>query len=75
MKILSRVLEYLIITLIMTMGYYSVTLPFAVFVWEFTEKQFYSYIWQGLLIDLIIAYPIGKLIIWIHPKLKEALNL
>jgi hypothetical protein len=59
----------------MTMGYYSITLPFAVFVWEFTEKQFYSYIWQGLLIDLIIAYPIGKLIIWIHPKLKKALNL
>jgi hypothetical protein len=59
----------------MTMGYYSITLPFAVFVWEFTEKQFYSYIWQGLLIDLIIAYPIGKLIIWIHPKLKKVLHL
>ena len=75
MKILNRVLEYLIITMIITMAYYSITIPFALFVWEFTEHQFYSYVWQGLLIDLGVAYPVGKFIIYLHPKVKKSLNL
>ena len=59
----------------MTIGYYTVTIPFAVFIWEFTEYQFWSYVWQGFLIDLIIAYPIGKMIIFIHGKIKKILDV
>ena len=68
-------IEYIIITLIITTAYYAITIPFALFVWDFNEYQFYSYVWQGLLIDLVVAYPIGKCIIFIHPKLKQYLSL
>ena len=66
-------MEYLIITIIITAAYYTVTIPFALFVWEFTDKQFYSYVWQGLLIDMFVAYPVGKFVIYLHPKIKKSL--
>jgi hypothetical protein len=59
----------------MTIGYYAVTIPFAIFVWEFNEYQFWAYVWQGFLIDLIIAYPIGKMIIYVNSKLKKILSI
>lgn len=65
----------MIITSIMTIGYYAVTIPFAIFVWEFNEYQFWAYVWQGFLIDLIIAYPIGKMIIYVNSKLKKILSI
>ena len=75
MRIVNRLIEYVIITLLITSAYYSITIPFALFVWELSEDQFHSYIWQGLLIDLFVAYPIGKCILYIHPKLKIALRI
>ena len=75
MRIVNRLIEYVIITLLITSAYYSITIPFALFVWELNEDQFHSYVWQGLLIDLFIAYPIGKSILYIHPKLKIALHI
>ena len=75
MKIVNRLVEYVIITLLITSVYYTVTIPFALFVWELNEHQFHSYIWQGLLIDLFVAYPLGKCLLYIHPKLKIALRI
>ena len=37
------------------------------------DKQFYSYVWQGLLIDMFVAYPVGKFVIYLHPKIKKSL--
>ena len=65
----------MIITAAMTLSYYAITIPFAIFVWEFSEHQFWSYVWQGFLIDLIIAYPVGKVIIYVHSKLKKILTV
>jgi len=75
MRIVNRLVEYVIITLLVTSAYYTITIPFAVFVWEFTEHQFYSYIWQGLLIDMFVAYPLGKCILYIHPRMKNVLHI
>lgn len=75
MRIVNRLIEYVIITLLITSAYYTVTIPFALFVWELNEVQFHSYIWQGLLIDLFIAYPIGKCILYVHPRMKNVLHI
>jgi len=31
---------------------------------DMTIQQYLSWLWQGLLIDLVLAYPVGRLIIW-----------
>ena len=75
MRIVNRLMEYVIITLLITSAYYTITIPFALFVWELNEHQFHSYVWQGLLIDMFVAYPLGKCLLYIHPKLKIILHI
>ena len=75
MRIVNRLIEYVIITLLITSVYYTITIPFALFVWELNEHQFHSYLWQGLLIDLFVAYPLGKCILYIHPRMKNVLHI
>ena len=44
-----------------------------------TLQQYTSWLWQGMLIDLILAYPVGRLIIWrrdsIYNKWKKLKEL
>jgi hypothetical protein len=41
---------------------------------QITEEQFWQWLWQGFLIDLCCAYPAGKLLIWMSPKIKKLIN-
>ena len=75
MRIVNRLIEYVIITFIVTTCYFSITIPWSLFILGLSEEQFYMYLWQGLLIDLIIAYPVGKFLLYIHPKIKIALRI
>jgi len=72
MKLQAKVLEYLMIVGI-AYGTYAIILT-PVFYYGsvgMTLEQITDWLWQGLLIDLCIAYPVGKLIIKVRKKYKR----
>lgn len=71
MKWYGRVLEYAFYTAIMTFAYYPVVIPWLIFVGHMSMENVERYLWQGYLIDLGVAYPIGKLLVRVSPKIKE----
>ena len=73
-KIVKRLTEYAIITGFMNVVYLNVSIPWMLLVIQITEEQFWQWLWQGFLIDLCCAYPAGKLLIWLAPKIKRFVN-
>jgi hypothetical protein len=73
-RIVNRLTEYVIITGLMNVVYLNVTIPWMLLVIQITEEQFWQWLWQGLLLDLGCAYPTGKLLIWMSPKIKRLIN-
>jgi len=72
MKLQAKILEYLMIVGI-AYGTYAIILT-PVFYYGsvgMTQEQIIDWLWQGLLIDLCIAYPVGKLIIKVRKKYKR----
>jgi len=70
-KVTRRLTEYAIITGLMNVVYLNVSIPWMLLVIQITEEQFWTWLWQGFLIDLACAYPAGKLLIWFAPKIKR----
>lgn len=70
MKLYNRILEYLIYTAILTFAYYPVLIPWMIFIGHMGIDKVEQYLWQGYIIDLIVSYPIAKLIIRLNPTIK-----
>ena len=74
MNLKARIVEYLIIVGI-SYGLYSMILtPLFYFSIGLTFDQILSWLWQGFLVDLVIAYPAGKLIIWSINKYRRLID-
>jgi hypothetical protein len=53
-------------------GLYSIILaPLFYFSIGLTVDQILIWLWQGFLVDLFVAYPTGKLIIYTRNKLRK----
>ncbi len=66
-----RISEYLMIVGI-SYGLYSLILtPLFYFSIGLTVDQILSWLWQGFLVDMFVAYPTGKLIIWTRNKFRD----
>ena len=74
MKLKARILEYLLIVGI-AYGLYSMILtPLFYFSIGLSVDQILAWLWQGFLVDLLVAYPTGKLIIWTRNRCKGYLD-
>lgn len=71
MKLYGRLLEYLIYTAIVTFVYYPVIIPWLFYVGHVPIERIEQYLWQGYIIDLAIAYPAGKLLVKLSPKIQS----
>ena len=73
--VVSSVLEYLIITPMFAIAYLAVTVPWMLFVIKLDGEQFTDFIWQSVLVDLIVAYPVTKLIMKLNPRIEKITSL
>ena len=73
--VVSKVVEYLIITPIFACAYLAVTIPWMLYVIKLDGTQFQEWIWESILIDLIVAYPVAKLVMKIKPKIDKLTSL
>jgi hypothetical protein len=73
--IVSGVVEYFIITPIFALGYLAVTIPWMLFVIGLDENQFVDFLWQSVMVDLIVAYPLAKLVMRLKPKIERLAKL
>jgi len=73
--VMSKVVEYLIITPIFACAYLTVTIPWMLFVIGLDAEQFFNFVTQSIIIDLVVAYPIAKLVMRIKPKIDKLTSL
>jgi len=73
--VVSRVVEYFIITPIFACAYLAVTIPWMLYIIKLDGAQFQEWIWESILIDLIVAYPVAKLVMKIKPKIDRLTSL
>ena len=73
--VVSRIVEYLIITPIFALGYLLVTIPWMLLVIGLDERQFADFLWQSIVVDLIVAYPIAKLVMKLKPQIDKLSKL
>jgi len=73
--VVSNVLEYLIITPMFATAYLAVTVPWMLFVIKLDGEQFVDFVWQSVLVDLIVAYPVTKLILKLKPRIEKITSL
>ena len=73
--IVSRVIEYFIITPIFALGYLAITIPWMLLVIKLDGDQFADFLWQSVLVDLIVAYPLAKLVMKLKPKIERISKL
>ena len=71
----SKVVEYFIITPIFACAYLAVTIPWMLFVIGLDAEQFFNFVTQSILIDLVVAYPIAKFVMRIKPKIDKLTSL
>lgn len=72
MNLQARILEYLMIVGIAYGTYAIILTPIFYFgSVGMSLEQIKEWLWQGLLVDLCIAYPVGKLTIKIRKKYKR----
>ena len=73
--IVSSILEYFIITPIFATAYLAVTIPWMLFVIKLDGEQFVDFVWQSVLVDLIVAYPVAKLVMKLKPRIERITSL
>ena len=73
--VMSKVVEYLIITPIFACAYLTVTIPWMLFVIGLDAEQFFNFVTQSIMIDLVVAYPIAKFVMRIKPKIDKLTRL
>ena len=73
--VMSKVVEYLIITPIFACAYLTVTIPWMLFVIGLDAEQFFNFVTQSIMIDLVVAYPIAKFVMRINPKIDKLTRL
>ena len=73
--IVSKVIEYFFITPIFALGYLAVTIPWMLLVIKLDGDQFADFLWQSVLVDLIVAYPIAKLVMKLRPQIDKITKL
>lgn len=74
MKLSKRMLEYVLIVGISYTTYAVILTPVFYFSIGLTIDQILAWLWQGFVIDLLVAYPAGKLIIWTRNKVSGILD-
>lgn len=73
--VITKIIEYLIITPIFAVGYLTVSIPWMLFVIELNPEQFNKWVIESILIDLVVAYPIAKLVMRIRPYIESISRL
>ena len=73
--VVSSIIEYLIITPIFALGYLTVTIPWMLFVIGLDADQFANFVWQSVMVDLVVAYPLAKLVMRLKPKIERLAKL
>jgi hypothetical protein len=56
-------------------AYLAVTVPWMLFVIRLDGEQFTDFLWQSVLVDLIVAYPVTKLIMKLKPRIEKVTSL
>jgi hypothetical protein len=56
-------------------AYLAVTVPWMLFVIKLDGEQFTDFLWQSVLVDLIVAYPVTKLIMKLKPRIEKITSL
>ncbi len=74
MKLSKRMIEYVLIVGISYTTYAMILTPVFYFSIGLTVDQILAWLWQGFVIDLLVAYPAGKLIIWARSKVSGILD-
>lgn len=67
-------LEYILIVGISYSTYAVILTPVFYFSIGLTVDQILAWLWQGFVIDLLVAYPAGKLIIWARGKVGRIID-
>ena len=67
-------LEYVLIVGISYITYAVILTPVFYFSIGLTVDQILAWLWQGFVIDLLVAYPAGKLIIWARSKIGRIID-
>ena len=73
--VISGIVEYLIITPIFAIGYLTVTIPWMLFVIGLDSEQFINFVWQSVMVDLVVAYPLAKLVMRLKPRIERIAKL
>ena len=71
MKLSKRIIEYLLIVGISYSTYALILTPLFYFSIGLTTDQIIAWLWQGFTVDLLVAYPAGKMIIWARKKMSR----
>jgi len=74
LRLSKRVIEYLLIVGISYSTYALILTPLFYFSIGLTVDQIIAWLWQGFTVDLLVAYPAGKLIIWARSKVSGILD-
>jgi len=67
----KRLIEYLLIVGISYTTYAVILTPIFYYSIGLTIDQIISWLWQGFAVDLFVAYPAGKMIIWARKKISR----
>ncbi len=74
MKLSKRIIEYLLIVGRSYSTYALILTPLFYFSIGLTVDQIIAWLWQGFTVDLLVAYPAGKLIIWARSKVSRIID-
>ncbi len=67
----KRLIEYLLIVGISYSIYALILTPIFYYSIGLTIDQITAWLWQGFTVDLFVAYPAGKMIIWARRKMSR----
>jgi hypothetical protein len=70
MKFRNKIVEYLLVTILMTTFYYPALIPLLI-VFGLSWDKIGEYLLTGFGIDLLIAYPLAKILIKIFPIIQK----
>ena len=68
---MNRIKEYLFITAFVSL-FYTLTLSgYFIFIIGLNLEQYILWLWTGQIINFILSYPLGKLLVWYISKVKR----
>ena len=70
----GQLAEYLLITSVLWGLYLSVLLPWMHYIIQMSDEQLWLWLWQGTILEMIVAYPIGKIVLKVGPKITKYCN-